>query len=121
MSRKLALILASSALVSLISFNVQALPVLSVPAQTAAPDITPVRGFCGWGFHRGPYGGCVRNGTVYVPPVVVVPPVVAPVVVTPQYAPPVVVTPQYAPPVVLAPAVCPYGYYVGPYGRCLPY
>jgi hypothetical protein len=103
MSRKLASILACSALVSLISFNVQALPVLSVPAQTAAPDITPVRGFCGWGFHRGPYGGCIRNGTVYVPPVVVAPRVVV------------------APPVVVAPAVCPYGYYLGPYGRCLPY
>jgi hypothetical protein len=107
MSRKLALILACSALASLFSFNVQALPVLSVPAQTAAPDITLVRGFCGWGFHRGPYGGCIRNGTVYAPPVVVVPPVV--------------VAPHYAPPVVVAPAVCPYGYYLGPYGRCLPY
>src|SRR6478672_2180516 len=91
MSKRLALILVSSALVSLISFNVQALPILSAPAQTATPDITLVRGFCGLGFHRGPYGGCIRNGTVYVPPVVV------------------------------APAVCPYGYYLGPYGRCLPY
>jgi len=36
MSRKLALILACS-VVSLYSFNVQALPVLSAPAQTAAP------------------------------------------------------------------------------------
>jgi hypothetical protein len=107
MSRKVALILASSALVSSISFNVEVLPVLSVSAQTPAPDITLVRGFCGWGFHRGPYGHCIRNGTVYAPPVVVVPPVV--------------VAPHYAPPVVVAPAVCPYGYYLGPYGRCLPY
>jgi hypothetical protein len=104
MSKRLALILVSSALVSLISFNVQALPILSAPAQTATPDITLVRGFCGLGFHRGPYGGCIRNGTVYVPPVVV--------------APRVVVAPH---PVVVAPAVCPYGYYLGPYGRCLPY
>jgi hypothetical protein len=108
MSKKLALILACSVLVSSFSFNVQALPVLSVPAQTVAPDITLVRGFCGLGFHRGPYGYCVRNGTVYVPPVVVAAPVVV--------APSVVV-----PPVVVAPSVCPYGYYVGPYGRCLPY
>ena len=34
---------------------------------------------------------------------------------------PVVVAPQYAPPVVVTPGVCPYGYYLGPYGRCLPY
>jgi len=39
------------------------------------------------------------------------------VVVAPRYAPPVVVVPRYAPP----PSVCPYGYYLGPYGRCLPY
>jgi len=91
MSRKLALILACSVLVSSFSFNVQALPVLSVPAQTAAPDITLVRDWCGLGFHRGPYGHCIRNGTVYAPPVVVAPRV-----------------------------VCPYGYYRGPYGRCLP-
>ena len=96
MSRKLALILACSVLVSSFSFNVQALPILSVPAQTVAPDIMLVRDFCGWGFHRGPYGHCIRNGTVYAPPVVVVPPVV--------------VAPR---------VVCPYGYYLGPYGRCL--
>ena len=81
MSRKLALMLACSALVSLFSFNVQALPVLSVPAQTAAPNITLVRGFCGWGFHR-EYGYCIRNGTVYAPPVIVTP------------SPPVVVAPH---------------------------
>ena len=112
MSRTLALILACGLLVSLFSSDVQALPALSVTAQTAAPNITLVRGFCGLGFHRGPYGYCVRNGTVYVPPVVVAP--AAPVVVAP--AAPVVVAP--ATPV---PVVCPYGYYLGPYGRCLPY
>ncbi len=51
--------------------------------------------------------GCIRNYTAC--PIIVAP--VAPVVVAPQYAPPVVATP----------AVCPYGYYLGPYGRCLPY
>ena len=121
MSRKLALILACGLLASSFSSNVQALPALSAISQTAAPVITLVRGFCGLGFHRGPYGYCVRNGTVYVPPVVVVP--TAPVVVTP--AAPIVVTPAapavVAPvaPVVVAPVVCPYGYYLGPYGRCL--
>ena len=105
MSRKLALILVFSVL-GLFSSHVQALPFSPALAQTAAPDITLVRDWCGWGFHRGPYGHCIRNGTVYAPPVVVVPPVV--------------VAPHYAPPVVVAPTVCPYGYYLGPYGRCLP-
>ena len=123
MSRTLALILACGLLVSLFSSDVQALPALSVTAQTAAPNITLVRGFCGLGFHRGPYGYCVRNGTVYVPPVVVAP--AAPVVVAPAApavvapAAPVVVAP--ATPVLATPIVCPYGYYLGPYGRCLPY
>jgi hypothetical protein len=66
MSKKLALILACSVLVSSFSFNVQALPVSSAPTQSAAPDITLVRDWCGWGFHRGPYGHCIRNGTVYM-------------------------------------------------------
>jgi hypothetical protein len=111
--RKLALILACSVPVLLCAFSVHALPVASAPEQMGAPNITLVRGFCGLGFHRGPYGGCIRNGTVAPPPVVVTPPVV----VAPRYAPPVVVVPRYAPP----PSVCPYGYYLGPYGRCLPY
>jgi hypothetical protein len=115
MSRKLALILACGLLVSLFSSDVRALPALSGAARTAAPVITLVRDFCGLGFHRGPYGYCVRNGTVYVPPVVVAP--AAPVVVVP--AAPVVVAP--AMPVVVSPIVCPYGYYLGPYGLCLPY
>jgi hypothetical protein len=65
-----------------------------------------VRDGCGLGFHMAPCG-CIRNYTAC--PVIVAP--VAPVVVAPQYAPPVVVTP----------GPCPYGYYLGPYGRCLPY
>lgn len=111
MSRGFVLILACGA--SLFSFSVQASPILFVPMQKATPDITLVRGFCGLGFHRGPYGYCMRNGTVAVPPLVVVP---SPVVVAPS---PVVVVP--AAPVVVAPIVCPYGYYLGPYGRCLLY
>ena len=111
MSRGFALILAYGA--SLFSFSVQASPILFVPVQKAAPDITLVRDWCGLGFHRGPYGYCMRNGTVAVPPLVVAP---SPVVVAPS---PVVVVP--AAPVVVAPIVCPYGYYLGPYGRCLLY
>ena len=97
MSKRLAVILACGVLVSLFSSNVRALTVSFAWAQTRTPHITLVRDWCGWGFHRGPYGHCIRNGTVYAPPVVVVPPVV--------------VAPR---------VVCPYGYYRGPYGRCLP-
>jgi hypothetical protein len=45
------------------------------PLSGAAPEITLVAGGCGVGFHRGPYGGCVRNAGV----VVGAPAVVAPV------------------------------------------
>jgi hypothetical protein len=54
--------------------------------QTQASLRIPVAGGCGPGFHRGPYGGCRRNGyyggtyygggAVVVPGVAVVPPVV---------------------------------------------
>jgi hypothetical protein len=98
MSKRTAVIVACAVLGSIFSFSVQAFPVGSVPAQSAAPDVMQVRGFCGLGFHRA-YGYCVRNGTPYV-------------------APPVVV----APPVMVAPPVCPLGYYYSAsYGRCLHY
>ena len=106
MSRVFALILACS--VSLFSFGVQASPILFPPMQKAASNLILVWDWCGLGFHRSVYGYCVRNGTVVVAPVVVAPS--APVVVTPS---PAVVAP------VVAPIVCPSGYYLGPYGRCL--
>ncbi|MGY3690615.1 hypothetical protein ACVIGA_000695 [Bradyrhizobium sp. USDA 3240] len=64
-------------------------------------------GGCGPGWHRGPYGGCVRNRG----PVVVAP---GPVLVER----PVVVAPGA---VVVAPRVraCPYGF-AWRYGRCRP-
>jgi hypothetical protein len=113
----------------LFSFRVQASPIPFGPVQKPAPDVTLVRGFCGLGFHRGPYGYCMRNGTVAVPPVVVTP---SPVLVAPSSAvvapaAPVVAVPAApvvaAPvaPVVVAPIVCPNGYYLGAYGRCWPY
>ena len=71
-------------------------------------------GGCGWGAHRGPYGGCRAN---VGRPVVVAP--ARPVVIAP--ARPVVVTPGGA--VVVAPAErpCPVGYHLGPAGRrCWP-
>jgi hypothetical protein len=95
MSKKLASILAGCVLVSLFSFDAQALP-LPVAVEPLPDNITLVRGGCGWGFHR-EYGDCVRNGTAYVPPVVV------------------------APHVVVAPTVCPHGYYLDPSGHCVPY
>ena len=104
MSRGFALILACGA--SLFSFGAQASPVHFAPMQKAASDIILVWDWCGLGFHRSAYGYCIRNGTVAVPPVVEVAP--SPVVVAPA-------------PVVVAPIVCPSGYYLGPYGRCLLY
>src|SRR4026207_2147421 len=106
MLSKLSLILIGGVLASSFSVSAQDSPFSLVRPQPAAAVITLVRDGCGLGFHWAPCG-CIRNYTVC--PVVVAP--VAPVVVAPQYAPPVVVTP----------GVCPYGYYLGPYGRCLPY
>jgi hypothetical protein len=106
MSKRFALILACGA--SLFSFGVQASPILFAPMQKAASDIILVWDWCGLGFHRSVYGYCIRNGTVAAPPVVVTP---SPVIVER----PVVVEPSP----VVAPIVCPSGYYLGPYGRCL--
>jgi hypothetical protein len=98
MSKK-ALVLACSVAATAFTFEAQALPGVPGHFPAATPDITPVRGFCGLGFHRGPYGNCVRNGVPY------------------GYAGSVVV----APPVVVAPrVVCPYPYHYSPsYGGCL--
>jgi len=115
MPRRFALILAFGA--SLFSFGVQASPIQLPPMQKAGSDIILVWDWCGLGFHRSVYGYCVRNGTVVVaPPVVESPTVVvpSPTVVVPS---PEVVVPS--PVVVAPPIVCPSGYYLGPYGRCL--
>jgi hypothetical protein len=63
MSKLTPSILVCGLLGSIFSFAVQAMPVSAVPAEAVTPLVTPVRGFCGLGFHRGPYGYCVRNGT----------------------------------------------------------
>jgi hypothetical protein len=99
---KTALILIAGLVSFVFSFDAKAFPVLPA-AQVATSDVMKVRGFCGLGFHRGPYGGCVRNGVPYG--------YVAPVVVAPYVAPVVVAAP---------PMVCPFGYVYYPrYGRCL--
>ncbi|WP_407151979.1 GCG_CRPN prefix-to-repeats domain-containing protein [Bradyrhizobium sp. ORS 86] len=71
-----------------------------VTTAFAGMSAAEAAGGCGPGWHRGPYGGCIRNRG----PVVVAP---GPVVVRP----PVVVAPR--------PRVCPYGF-VWRYGRCRP-
>jgi hypothetical protein len=95
---KPALILVGVLMSSIFSFNAQAFPASYAP-QRVTSDVVEVRDFCGLGFHRGPYGACVRNGVPYG--YVAAPVVAAPVVVAP-------------------PVVCPFGYnYYPRYGRCL--
>ena len=63
----------------------------------AAGSTAEARGGCGLGWHRGPGGGCVRNGTtIVVEPKVVVKPAI-------------VVAPAERP--------CPVGWHLGPHGR----
>jgi hypothetical protein len=73
-----------------------------VATSVASMSAANAEGGCGPGWHRGPYGGCVRNRG---PAVVVVP---GAVVVD---RPAVVVEPR--------PRVCPYGF-AWRYGRCRP-
>jgi hypothetical protein len=97
---KMASIFAGCVAVTTVSFDAQAFPYSPATAQMVAREVMQVRGFCGLGRHRGPYGGCVPNGVPY------------------GYAAPVVVG---APPVVVAPrVVCPYPYHYDPaYSGCL--
>ncbi len=116
MAKKLAFILACSVWGSTFSFNVHAFPVSSPREHVSAPDVTPVRGFCGLGFHRGPHGYCVRNATPHVYP----PPVLAPPEVGTPLACPEGYYKLFPYDRCLAPA-CTYGYYLGPHGQCYPY
>jgi hypothetical protein len=72
-----------AAAVGFSSIAAQAMPIGS--NQTQDSLVVQVAGGCGLGFHRGPYGGCRRNGyyggvyyggAVVAPGVVVAPPVV---------------------------------------------
>jgi hypothetical protein len=93
---KIASIFACCVAVTTVSFDAQAFLYSPATVQMVAREVTQVRGFCGVGRHRGPYGGCVPNGVPY------------------GYAAPVV-----APPVVVAPR-CPWPYhYDSGYGGCL--
>ena len=99
MSKRITSILICGALGLIFSSEVRAMPVSPAPAHALTPFVTPVRGFCGLGFHRGPYGYCLRNGVPYM--------------YVPSYPPP--------PRVVGVPYVCPFGFYLGPYGHCHQY
>jgi hypothetical protein len=89
-----------AALLSVISYNAQALPAAPATSGYGAPQLTLVEGGCGAGFHRGPAGGCRPNeGAVVVAPGV------------PLVTPPVVV---------VEPRACPPGFRWGPrVGRCV--
>jgi len=111
MTKQLVFILACGVWESIFSFNVHAFPVSSPREHVPAPLVTPVRGLCGLGFHRGPHDYCVRNAMPHV------------------FAPPEVGTPLACPEgyfklfpydSCFAPA-CTYGYYLGPHGQCYPH
>jgi hypothetical protein len=40
----------------------QAMPLSGNVSSVSSPPVVLVAGGCGWGFHRGPGGGCIRNG-----------------------------------------------------------
>jgi hypothetical protein len=61
MLNRLSTLVAAGAFVALLVPAAQALT--PAPLSTS-PDVIQVAGGCGLGFHRGPYGGCRRNGVV---------------------------------------------------------
>ncbi|TPQ32384.1 hypothetical protein C2U70_21935 [Bradyrhizobium guangdongense] len=52
-------ILATAFLLGTLAGSVQAMPV--APYSPANGDVIAVAGGCGKGWHRGPYGGCLKN------------------------------------------------------------
>jgi hypothetical protein len=115
MSNKLAAILACSVLVSLLACSAEAFPVSTAPQHAAMPAVTLVRDFCGLNFHRGPDGYCVRNDAFYIyppapPPLQVIAPLGCPYGFD--------LGPDGR---CFAPLACPNGYYLGRYGQCFPY
>ena len=69
----------------------------------AGATAAQAEGGCGWGYHRGPYGGCRPNGYGAGPSVAPRPVVVVGVPGAMIYAP--------------IGRPCPYGYHLGPHGR----
>ena len=78
--------------------------ILVIAATLAVSTAADAAGGCGWGYHRGPYGGCRANA--------------APVPVAPR----TVVAVPGARIIFAAPGrACPYGYHLGRQGRrCWP-
>jgi len=53
-------IITSTILLGLLTVSASAMPLSQI--QTGSqPDVIQVAGGCGPGWHRGPYGGCLRN------------------------------------------------------------
>lgn len=52
-------LLAAVFLLGAIAGTAQAMPLAN--AAIANPDVIRIAGGCGEGWHRGPYGGCLRN------------------------------------------------------------
>ncbi|GLH81082.1 hypothetical protein SSBR45G_59910 [Bradyrhizobium sp. SSBR45G] len=53
-------ILTSALLMAAMSASASALPLASIQSRPE-PAVIQVAGGCGPGWHRGPYGGCLRN------------------------------------------------------------
>jgi len=94
MSKRLLPILLGGVIGAIFCAGAEAMPASVTPTHQAQSDLTLVAGGCGPGFHRTPYGYCVRN--YYYP----------------GYYPP---RPYYPP------RACPYGYRIDPWGRCVPW
>ena len=115
MSNKLAIVLAGGLLGSLLAANVEAFPGSASPQLAATSTVTLVGNFCGLNFHRGPDGYCVRNEAFSIyppapPPLQVVAPLGCPYGFD--------LGPDGR---CFAPMACPNGYYLGGYGQCFPY
>jgi hypothetical protein len=107
---KIVSILTCCVVVSLFSFDAQALPGSRLPAQMAVSEVILVRGFCRLGFHRGPDGGCEPNGVQYgyfEAPIFGLPYVNPPTVGLPYVNPPTIGLPYVNPPIVGLPYVNP--------------
>jgi|HubBroStandDraft_6_1064221.scaffolds.fasta_scaffold1300040_2 hypothetical protein len=116
MSNKPALILGCGLAAALFSFNAGAFPVLSPPAITVAPIVTPVRNLCAAGYHQGASGHCVPDTTpgVYGPEMYAGAPEAAPAACPAGYF-------HLFPYRGCIRSACPSGYYLGRDGQCFPY
>ncbi|MGC2222050.1 MAG: hypothetical protein WA624_06635 [Methylocella sp.] len=54
--------ISAAAMLTFAASAVQAMPPVGDLGNNPSPHIVLVAGGCGAGFHRGPHGGCIRNG-----------------------------------------------------------